>query len=324
MTGIEVSVVVPTRHRADLLARCLGALLDQDFDPAAYEVVVADDGADEETRATVEQLSAATCVPLRYVTVPGPSHGPAAARNAGWRAARGRILAFTDDDCVPARSWLRAGLDAFLDGVEGAWGQIIVPLGDEPTDYERDTAGLERAEFVTANCFYMRDSIAGIGGFDERFTAAWREDSDVFFTLLDRRSPLVYAPGAIVVHPPRLAPWGVSLRQQRKAMFNALLYRKHPQRYRQRIQRSAPWHYYAIVAALVALVAALLIGARPMALGSGGVWTVLTGRFCAYRLRGTSHDVSHVAEMLLTSALIPPLAIYWRLRGAFRYRVFFL
>ncbi len=321
--GIDVSVVIPTRGRPELLARCLQAVLDQDFDAAAYEVVVVDDGPDDTTCEAVHRVATST-VPVRSVAVPGPSHGPAAARNAGWRAARGRILAFTDDDCVPARSWLRAGLDAFLDGVQGAWGQIIVPLPDDPTDYQRDTAGLEHAEFVTANCFYLRDAVAAIGGFDERFTAAWREDSDLFFTLLDRRSPLVYAPGAIVIHPPRTARWGVSLQQQRKAMFNALLYRKHPRRYRQRIQRTPPLHYYGIVAALVAACVSLAFGLDGVALVCAACWLVLTAAFCARRLRGTSHEASHVAEMAFTSVLIPPLAIYWRLRGAVRYRVLFL
>jgi glycosyltransferase involved in cell wall biosynthesis len=323
-TGIEASIVIPTRGRPELLRRCLDAVLDQDVDPSAYEVIVADDGPDDMTRAAVNAVARASLVAVRYVAVGGISHGPAAARNAGWRAARGRILAFTDDDCVPARSWLRAGLDAFLDGVQGAWGQIIVPLPDEPTDYQRDTAGLVHAEFVTANCFYLRGTVAAIGGFDERFTAAWREDSDLFFTLLDRRSPLVYAPGAIVIHPPRAAQWGVSLRQQRKAMFNALLYRKHRQRYRQRIQRTPPLHYYGIVVALVAACALFVAGLDVIAIACAACWVMLTARFCIARLRGTSHQPGHVAEMLFTSVLIPPLAIYWRLRGAVRYRVLFL
>ncbi len=321
---VEVSVVIPTRTRPDLLSRCLAAVLDQDFDPSAYEVIVVDDGPDVATRAVVEARAAATSVAVHYVPVHDPVHGPAAARNAGWRAACGRIIAFTDDDCVPARSWLQAGLDAFLGGhIDGAWGQIIVPLPSQPTDYQRDTAGLERAEFVTANCFYRRASIEAIGGFDERFTLAWREDSDIFFTLLDRRSPLVYAPGAIVIHPARVAPWGVSLGQQRKSMFNALLYRKHPRRYRERIQRLPPIRYYGMVGALLAAIVSVIGGLTLVGLAAAGLWAMLTGGFCARRLRGTSHDLGHVVEMLLTSVLIPPLAVFWRLRGAVRFRVVF-
>src|SRR5207244_12953942 len=64
----------------------------------------------------------------------------------------------------------------------------------------------------------------------------------------------VDAPDAVVVHPLRPASWGVSLRQQRKSMFNALLYKKHPRLYREKIQAAPPWHYYGIVGALLALL----------------------------------------------------------------------
>jgi hypothetical protein len=122
---------------------------------------------------------------VRYIALTG-AHGPAAARNAGWRGARGAILAFTDDDCIPDPGWLRAGLSAFTGDVAGADGTIVVPLPERPTDYQRDTAGLAGAEFATANCFYRRDVLAAVGGFDERFSMAWREDSDLFFALLER------------------------------------------------------------------------------------------------------------------------------------------
>jgi hypothetical protein len=54
------------------------------------------------------------------------------------------------------------------------------------------------------------------------------------------------------------------------------------------------------------------------------VWFLLTMAFCAARLRHTRRDLTHIAEMAWTSALIPFLSIYWRLRGALRYKVFFL
>ena len=73
--------------------------------------------------------------------------------------------------------------------LDAATGRVIVPLPTcRPTDYERDAAGLAKAEFVTANCFCRRSVLAAIGGFDARFTAAWREDSDLQFTLLEHGS----------------------------------------------------------------------------------------------------------------------------------------
>lgn len=320
---VDVSVVVPTSGRPALLARCLGALSNQTLERDRYEVLVVDDGPGDEARPIVEAFRGGGGPVVRYVSS-GGGRGPAAARNAGWRLAKGRVVAFTDDDCVPARSWLAAGLDRLADGnVHGAWGRIIVPLGERPTDYERDAAGLQRAEFATANCFCLREALVESGGFDERFTSAWREDSDLFFTLLERGSPLVYAPGAIVIHPVRRARWGVGVSQQRKSMFNALLYRKHPRLYRERIQPRPPLHYYAILLSLGVAAWTWARGNGAAALAAAGLWAVLTAVFCAFRLRQTSRRFSHLVEMVVTSALIPPLSVFWRLYGAVRFRVFF-
>ena len=325
---IAVSVVVPTYRRPQLLQRCLEALLAQDIDPSTYEVIIADDAACKQTRALVEQIAHDHCavrrgIPVRWLPVMG-MHGPAAARNVGWRAALGSLVAFTDDDCVPDPCWLQEGLKACSNGVAGAWGRVVVPLPPNPTDYERNEAGLERAPFVTANCFYRRTVLEEIGGFDERFRTAWREDSDLYFTLLQRGERLERAHKAIVMHPPRPAPWGVSLRQQRKSMYNALLYKKHPALYRRHIQAAPPWHYYRIFTALLLALGALLRGRRRTGLAAASVWLLLTIQFCRQRLQGTSRVPSHVAEMIVTSALIPPLSIWWRIRGALKYRVFFL
>ncbi|MBX6343074.1 MAG: glycosyltransferase family 2 protein, partial [Thermomicrobiaceae bacterium] len=91
---VRASVVVPTCGRPELLDRCLKALVAQDLDPAVYEVIVADDAASEATRRQVEELAAIAARhgrTIRYVPVRS-GRGPAAARNAGWRAARGEIV----------------------------------------------------------------------------------------------------------------------------------------------------------------------------------------------------------------------------------------
>jgi hypothetical protein len=67
-----------------------------------------------------------------------------------------------------------------------------------------------------------------------------------------------------------------------------------------------------------------MAGRRRLALGALAAWAVSTARFAATRLVGTSRAPAHVAEMIVTSAVIPPLAVFWRLRGAARYRVVFL
>ncbi|MCM2547990.1 glycosyltransferase family 2 protein [Burkholderia glumae] len=324
--GLDVSVVVPTYGRPDLLATCLAALCAQDFAAGRYEIIVCDDGPDAATHACVAHAAAqhaARGLAVRYLPVTR-TQGPAGARNAGWQAARAPLVAFTDDDTRPDRGWLAAGAAALRHGAAAAAGTIVVPLPARPTDYEADASGLARAEFATANVFVARCFLAATGGFDERFTAAWREDSDLQFSLLRAGGEIVRAPDAVVVHPVRPARWGVSIAQQRKSQFDALLYRKHPALYRARIGARPPLHYYAILAAALAAGGAALAGAAAAALALLALWFALTARFCLMRLRGRDRSWRHIAEMAWTSVPIPFLSVYWRLYGAVRFKVFFL
>ena len=320
-----VSVIVPTCGRPALLERCLKALAMQDLGSNFFEIIVVDDRPGIGTR-TVFRACAAEIIctgnDMRYVASTGP-HGPAAARNRGWRLGRSDLIAFTDDDTEPDPHWLASALQALGSSLDAVCGRIVMPIPALPTDYERDASGLERAEFVTANCICRKELLERVGGFDERFEMAWREDSDLQFRILESGARIGHAPDAIVVHPVRPAHWGVSVRQQRKVMFDALLFKKHPRLYRERIRKTARWDYYATVALLFGALLSALQGSLPLAGICLGLWAGLTARFCIQRLRGTSHKPSHVAEMIVTSALIPPVAVFWRLAGALKFRTAF-
>jgi GT2 family glycosyltransferase len=323
----RISVVVPTYRRADLLERCLAALARQNLPGRQFEIIVVHDGPSTSMRRFAahwrRRLSRTSGPVLRYRAP--PHGGPAAARNAGWRIARAPIVAFTDDDTVPDPHWLAAALDVFSAcGIDAAWGRIAIPLGLAPTDYELDAARLAHAEFATANCFCRKRALHAIGGFDERFEIAWREDSDLFFRLLASGARVVHLPCAVVEHPVRPAPWGISLAQQRKILFDALLFKKHRSVYRQRIRGTPRWDYYLIVAALTAAAAAAALDAGEAAFAAGAVWCVLTARFCLARIRPARKCLSHIAEIVVTSALIPPVAVFWRAVGAVRFGVVFL
>ena len=312
-----VSVVIPTYRRPQLLTRCLNAVLDQQEAGFDYEVIVVDDEPSDETRGLVESLE--NSVRIRYLQTSG-HQGPAVARNLGASSAAGAILAFTDDDCIPDQRWLKAGVSAFQEGVSGVSGQVLVPLSQDPTDFDHNLAGLERSLFVTANCFYRKDDFEG---FDERFEMPWREDSDLYFTLLEKGLVLARQREAIVLHPTRPAPWGVSVREQRKTMYNALLYKKHAELYRATFPVRAPLAYYSAVLGLGSAIVGLGFGIRLLGTLGGCLWLVQTLALAVRRLKHTSRRPAHVAEMVLTSAVIPPLSLYWRLRGAVRFRVVF-
>jgi glycosyltransferase involved in cell wall biosynthesis len=332
--AIDVSIVIPTYKRPDYLFRCLEALWKQDFPFSRYEVIVVSDGHDEETLFVLEGSKG-----------PGPAFGlyslpvrkgPAAARNEGWRKAHGELILFTDDDCVPSPSWVSSYWGAY-ESYKGqdrlAWifgeslafrGPLSVPCPKRPTDHERNTMGLEKAEFVTANCGCTPAALKAIDGFDESFTMAWREDSDLEFKLLEQKIPIINVPGARVTHPVRRAMWGISLKEQKKSLFNALLYKKHPDLFRRKIYSRPFWDYYIMVFLLVAAVVAVITSHLLVAAAAGGGWLLMTLGFTMRRLRGASLSVSHILEMLLTSMLIPFLSVYWTIYGAVRFKTFFL
>jgi GT2 family glycosyltransferase len=325
MVAPVVSVVMPTYKRPPLLARCLNALGQQTLAHAQYEVIVVDDGRDADTRAAVAAFAQAH-PDLHVVCIePAGTRGPAAARNRGWQIAAAEVIAFTDDDTIPAPDWLEAGLRVLhaRPHAVAVAGAIEVPTSGQPTDYERSIKLLEQAGFVTANCFVRREALEAIGGFDERFTRAWREDTDLFFNLRSA-GPVVQAREPVVVHPVREPRWGQSVRSHSNLVFDALLYKKHRALYRRFVRPGPPWRYYATVLAASLALLGLASGAAVLAAGAGAAWLLLTVRFATQRLRGTSTAWRDRVEVVLTSIAIPFVAVYWRLAGAVRWRVLFL
>lgn len=319
---MKASVVVPTFRRPNLLIRCVEALRQQKFPLAEFEIIIVSDGPDERTKQALNEV-AAHGPDVRYYSLPRKA-GPAAARNYGWRCARSKFIAFTDDDCIPDRDWLSSLWTMFLriDGSRCAFsGKTVVPIPDSPTDYELNISNLERAEFITANCACTKAALESVGGFDERFAMAWREDSDLQFKFMVANIPIVPCRNAIVIHPVRKAPWGISLKEEKKGVYDALLFKKYPALYREKIQAAPPWNYYAIVLSLLILLISILLNSTGLMLTSLACWSLLTIVFVWRRLRNTSRSLSHIAEMIFTSLVIPILSLYWLCYGAFKYRV---
>lgn len=316
----DLSVVVPTYCRPDLLARCLAALGRQTLAADRYEIIVCDDGPSAAARSVVDD--AVAVMPggprVHYLEITR-TQGPAAARNRGWRRANAPLIAFTDDDTVPDPDWLKAGLQAMSRGADAVTGRIEMPLPERPSDIELDAAGLTRAEFVTANCFIRREALEAAGGFDERFSMAWREDSDLHFTLLEQGRRIDRAHDALVVHPLRDMRFAAGIGMQKKVMFDVLLYRKHPKLYRQRVRPAPPWLYLTISALLALACVFALAGSMAAAAALFAAWAVATLAFFLWRLRRSAATLRNMGELLVTSAFIPPLSIYWRLVGARRY-----
>jgi hypothetical protein len=116
----------------------------------------------------------------------------------------------------------------------------------------------------------------------------------------------------------------VSISQQKKIQFDALLYKKHPRLYREKIRATPRWDYYLIVGSLLGAVLGATMGNWMVAALAAAAWLAMTAWLCAFRLRNTTRTAGRVLEIALTSAAIPVLAVWWRMVGAARFRVLFL
>jgi len=322
--AVKVSIIVPTYQRPELLKRCIEWLMTQDFLKEEYEIIVVTDGLDEQTNNIISESRVNKLFSNIFCYSLPEKKGPAAARNAGWKIAKGNLILFTDDDCIASGDWVKNYFNAFGfygQSIIAFTGKIIVPLSTSPTDFELNTAHLEKADFVTANCACSKMALDKVNGFDEKFTMAWREDSDLHFKLLKEGIQILKIEEAVIFHPVRQAPWGVSLKEQKKSMFNALLFKKHPQLYRQMISSSILWNYYLMIILLPGFLVALYYSRKFIAIVCFSAWIILLSLFICKRLANSSRSFNHIIEMVATSILIPFLSVYWNLYGAYKFKV---
>jgi glycosyltransferase involved in cell wall biosynthesis len=215
---LGVSVVIATRSRVPLLRECLDLLLPQLRD--GDEIVVVDDDPAGSAQAALVNID-----PRVRVLSSGGS-GPAGARNTGVRATRGDIVAFTDDDVLPAATWLEAlrdGLASRSDasGVEG-------PIVSDPFDmvFVHSVESHGPGAYYTANVAYrgrdLREEL-----FDESFAFPYGEDLDLGFRML-RRGPVLYDERMRVRHRPRPLPLREFWHRGRFVENDWVLYRRYP------------------------------------------------------------------------------------------------
>ena len=255
--GLEplVSVVIPTYNRLDTLPEVLDAVAGQRID-AAFEVVVVDDGSENETRDYLRgwldsgpRRLDGTVLPARVALQ--ENQGPASARNLGVELARGPRVAFLGDDTVPSRGWLaahqqrldvarRGGLDPERVGIIGytRWHprmrvdpflryinefglQFGYSLIEDPDDVPFNF-------FYTSNLTVPRQALIE-EPFDTGFPYAAWEDIEVSYRLKQRSFRLLFERSAVVEHdhPTDLDRFGA--RQEKAGYCAVVFYRRHPE-----------------------------------------------------------------------------------------------
>jgi glycosyltransferase involved in cell wall biosynthesis len=174
---VKISMIVCTRDRASRLPRFLSAVAGLQAVPFRWELLIVDHGSTDDTETIIQEFAASAAFCVRPLRANAPALS--GAKNQAIAAARGEILAFTDDDCYPQPDYLLALADVFETHDVGVVGGRVVR--HDPTDAKvsiRDSdnpMSIEPCTFVRpgsvhgANLAVRREVLATIGGFDPLF-----------------------------------------------------------------------------------------------------------------------------------------------------------
>lgn len=234
---MEITVIIPTYNRVDSLHQTLQALQKQTLATHLYEVIVVNDGSTDGTETYLNNV-ALTLSHFRFFTQ--KNAGPAAARNKGIYAAKGRIIAFTDDDCIPQDNWLEVIYHTFEKtncvGVQGSTYtdvQDITPLTHQ-IDNENGNASVP-----TCNAAFTKDALLRIHGFDEHFPYPHNEDADLAWRI-EKVGSILFEKKMRVYHPPRLDSFKKVAKRMKIMESEFRLFYRNPQAYQQK-RAASPW-----------------------------------------------------------------------------------
>lgn len=313
----EASVVVATHNRVAGLTDLLSALARQSVGATAYEVIVVDDGSRDATPQMLAELAENTDFRLTVLRQPEAA-GPARARNRGWRTAQAPVVVFTDDDCVPADTWLEALLQACR-----AQPGVIVQGKTLPDPVQLDRGGpfsrsLQVSElsphFETANIAYPRAVLERLGGFDEGYGAPAGEDTDLGWRARDAGVGAVFVGEALVHHAVHERGAVNTLRDALRATDCVRPYRDHPE-LRQHLDSGLFFHPSHPLFAQAAL--ALVVSRRSPAAA------LLAVPYCVHLIRRSRALGAGPAAVPFLAAR-DAVEIAATLRGAVRYRTLVL
>ena len=215
-----LSVIIPTRNRARLTCGLLDSLAQLPAVPWKWEVIVMDNGSTDDTAERVKQKQAGLPIDIRYVLEPRP--GLHEGRNRGAVEARGKYLAYLDDDMVLAPTWLQ-GVDLLEEGKADAVVGRIVPKWEAPPPqwltrmFESGVFGplalldlgefpVKTGHFYGCNLFLPRQTVLDFGGFHPdgmpKELLQYRGDGETGLWLKMKAAgkKLWYAPEAIAYH----------------------------------------------------------------------------------------------------------------------------
>jgi len=209
--NIQISVIVATYNRVDVIKDCIDSILSQDFPKDKYEVIIIDSSTTDSVKKIIEECYPISNPKINYYYQ--KKEGLASARNFGIDKSHGEIIYFFDDDCIVDKNCLKIVSSAYdtkdIAGIEGGVAgyhssTIIQKYGDYL--YRRtDTPpggiipGMDGP--IGCNASYKKEVLAAIQGFDKQFT--WMEDLEIAIRIRKKGYYFKFIPSALVYHKHR-------------------------------------------------------------------------------------------------------------------------
>jgi len=207
----KISVVIPTKNRAALLAEAIDRVESQTIPRDQYELIVIDNDSTDDTRSVLEQKTHAYSN-LRSALQEKP--GAAATRNAGLRLAKSDLILFIDDDVQAEPGLVQAHLEwqskhrnaSVIGAVSMPWGDTSDPFLRYLRDhrilnpYTPSKGPIDFSYYHTCNVSTPTQMLLNVGGFNENFRIYGMEDIELGYRLEKAGSRMMFAQDARAVH----------------------------------------------------------------------------------------------------------------------------
>jgi glycosyltransferase involved in cell wall biosynthesis len=259
-----LSVVIPTFNSAGTISHTLLSILSNDFPKGLYEVIVVDNGSQDNTVEIVKRF------PVRLYSCPKRGQGPA--RNKGINQTIGNIVCFTDSDVIAPSDWLQKISDFFKKhpDADAVGGRVLPPSSGHrtliqkwvgevyyvdqsfPTEKTHAKICTYTGSTYSANCAYKKDALLSVNGFDE---SVWDgNDIDLCWTLLKKGRNIFFNPDLQIIHLG--FPWNIRLSFRKQfawGRINIYLTRIHCRHYKKRVLKAMLFSIYRIIMEMSAL-----------------------------------------------------------------------
>ena len=321
-----LSIIIPTYNSAKLIIRCLKSLETQTANKSSFEIIIVNDGSNDDTREVLQSFLEKTDLSMYVLNV---SHcGPAIARNQGVLHAQADWIAFLDADIIASSTWIETGLSMICQHPEigGFEGRTQACEPENITPFTHQTINLHGGRYPTCNMILKKS----LCFFYPEYKIPFREDTDLAFSIQEAGYEIMFVPQLLAYHPPLPPRYLRPIQLAKRYYYDALLEKRFPKRYKEdvdvhyimgmRIPHLRKKIYTAFILSQVASIGMLLSGVTPAAIINMCIFFHLSTYMVVMLTHLQNTDISFLSRKDFTilagvTYLVPWVMIVQRWRG---------